>query len=48
VAVVTRDRGVVELARAERVKSILIHGNFHPAQLDKGVAEHDTMLDIEL
>ena len=48
VAVVTRDRGVAELARAERVKSILIRGGFDPAQLERGVAEHDTMLDIEL
>ncbi len=48
VAVVTRDWGVAERARAARVKSILIRGTTTPAQLERGVAEHATELDIEL
>ncbi len=48
VAVVTKDWGVAELARAERVKSILIRGSLSPTDLERGVAEHDSVLDIEL
>lgn len=48
VAVVTKDWGVVELARGERVKSILIRGSASPAGLERGMAEHDTTLDIDL
>jgi len=48
VAVVTRDWGVAELARTERVRSILIRGSFSSTQLERGIAEHDTMLDMEL
>jgi hypothetical protein len=46
VAVVTRDWGVAETARAERVRSVLIHGSASPAELERGVAEHDSALDI--
>jgi hypothetical protein len=48
VAVVTRDWGVAELARAERVRSILLHGTATAADLERGIAEHDTALDLNL
>lgn len=48
VAVVTKDWGVAELARTHRVKSILLRGVATPTDLDRGVAEHDTVLDIDL
>jgi hypothetical protein len=47
VAVVTRDNGVAEHARAERVKSILIRDSV-TAELDRRVAAHDSVLDIDL
>jgi predicted transcriptional regulator len=47
VAVVTRDHGVAELARGERVKSIIIRDSV-TAELDRRVADHDTVLDIDL
>ena len=47
VAVVTRDAGVAERARSEGVKSILIHGSITPKELERRVAEHDSLLDIE-
>jgi len=48
VAVVTRDCGVADLARSNRVKSILIRGTATSMQLERGIATHDTVLDIEL
>ena len=48
VAVVTRDWGVAEKARDERVKSILLRGVVDSAEIERGIAEHDTMLDIDL
>jgi hypothetical protein len=48
VAVVTKDWGVAEIARAEKVKSVLIRGNATPAELERGVAEHDSSLDIDI
>jgi rRNA-processing protein FCF1 len=48
VAVVTKDWGVVDLARAHGVKSILLRGRATVADLERGIAEHDTVLDIEL
>ncbi|MHB0868822.1 MAG: PIN domain-containing protein [Chloroflexota bacterium] len=48
VMVVTRDWGVAEVARAERVKTILIRGYASPAELERGIAEHDSSLDIDL
>jgi hypothetical protein len=47
VAVVTRDAGVAELARAERVKSVLLRGSV-ATELERRVADHDTILDIDL
>lgn len=48
VAVVTKDWGIADRARAERVKSILIRGTASAAELGRGLAEHDTSLDIDL
>ncbi len=48
VAVVTRDWGVAELARSHRVKSILLHGVATIPDLERGIAQHDTSLDIDL
>ena len=48
VAVVTKDWGVADLARTHGVKSILLHGRATPVTLERGIAEHDTILDIEL
>ncbi len=48
VAVVTRDWGVADRARTERVKSILLRGAAGPAEIERGMAEHDTSLDIDL
>ncbi len=48
VAVVTKDWGVAELARGERVKSILIRGTANSSELERGIVEHDSMLDIDL
>lgn len=48
VAVVTKDWGVADLARAHGVKSILLRGRATPAELERGIAEHDTILDIDL
>lgn len=48
VAVVTKDWGVAELARAERVKTVLIRGFATPTELERGIAEHDSSLDIDL
>lgn len=48
VAVVTKDWGVAEIARVEKVKSVLIRGNATPAELERGVAEHDSSLDIDI
>lgn len=48
VAVVTKDWGVADLARAQGVKSVLIRGSATTAELERGVAEHDTALDIDL
>lgn len=47
VAVVTRDRGVADLARAERVKCALIRDSV-AAELDRRVADHDSVLDFDL
>lgn len=47
VAVATRDWGVADRARAAGVKSILIQGRADSAGLERGIAEHDSMLDIE-
>ena len=44
----TKDWGVVDLARAHGVKSILLRGRATVADLERGIAEHDTVLDIEL
>jgi predicted ribonuclease YlaK len=48
VAVVTKDWGVAELARAERVKSILIKGSASTRELEREIARHDTVLDIDV
>ncbi len=48
VAVVTRDWGVADRARAERVKTILLHGQATAFDIERGVAEHDTILDIDV
>ncbi len=48
VAVVTRDWGVADLARAEGVKSILIRGSASAAELERGLGKHDSSLDIDL
>lgn len=48
VAVVTKDWGVAEIARAEKVKSVLIRGNACSSELERGVAEHDSSLDIDI
>ena len=48
VAVVTRDWGVAELARNHRVKSILLRNPTTSPELQRGIAEHDTVLDIDL
>ena len=48
VAVVTRDWGVADRARAERVKSILLRGVAGATEIERGMAEHDTVLDIDL
>lgn len=48
VAVVTRDWGVADRARAERVKSILLRGAVDSTEIERGMAEHDTILDIDL
>ncbi len=48
VAVVTRDWGVADLARTHRVKSILLHGVATIPDLERGIAQHDTYLDIDL
>lgn len=48
VVVVTKDWGVADLARAHGVKSILLRGKVTPAELERGIAEHDTILDINL
>ncbi len=48
VAVVTKDWGVAETARGERVKSILIRGSASAAELERGMADHDSTLDIDL
>lgn len=47
VAVVTRDRGVADQARVERVKSILVRDSAL-AELERRVADHDSVLDIDL
>ena len=48
VAVVTRDWGVADRAMAERVKSILLRGTVDSTEIERGMAEHDTVLDIDL
>lgn len=48
VVIVTRDRGVAERARNERVKSILVRGAANASEIERGIAEHDSMLDIDL
>lgn len=48
VAVVTRDWGVTDRARAERVKTILLRGIAVATAIERGLAEHDTTLDIDL
>jgi hypothetical protein len=48
VAVVTKDWGVADRARAEGVKSILIRGSATISELARGLAEHDSSLDIDL
>jgi predicted ribonuclease YlaK len=48
VAVVTRDWGVAERARGERVKSILLRDVTSATEIERGMAEHYSVLDIEL
>ena len=48
VAVVTKDWGVADRARAERVKTVLLRGLATAAEIDRGIAEHDSVLDIDL
>ncbi len=48
VAVVTRDWGVADRARAERVKSVLLRGRASAAEIERGTAEHDTLLDLDV
>lgn len=48
VAVVSRDRGVAEHARAAGVKSILLFGCATPSEVERRVGEHDGWLDIDL
>lgn len=48
VIVVTKDWGVAELARGEGVRSILIRGTANAAELERGIAAHDSALDIDV
>lgn len=48
VAVVTKDWGVADLARAEGVKSILIRGSASASEILRGLAAHDTSVDMDL
>lgn len=47
VAVVTRDRGVADRARAERVKTVLLWGQATASEIERGIAEHDSALDLD-
>lgn len=48
VVVVTRDRGLADRARVERVKTVLIYGQATASEIERGLAEHDSILDIDL
>lgn len=48
VAVVTRDWGIAEKARPERVKTVLLRGCATAAEIERGIAEHDSILDMDL
>jgi hypothetical protein len=48
VAVVTRDWGVAERARIERVKTVLLRGPATVADIERGIAGHDSVLDLDL
>jgi rRNA-processing protein FCF1 len=48
IAVVTKDWGVAERARTERVKSILLRGLATAYDIEHGIVEHDSILDIDL
>jgi hypothetical protein len=37
---------VAEIARAERVKSVLLHSKMTSGDLERGIAEHDSSLDL--
>ncbi len=48
VAVVTKDWGVAERARVEKVKTVLLRTRATAADIERGLAEHDSALDIDL
>jgi hypothetical protein len=48
VAVATKDWGIAERARSERVKTVLLRGYATAADLERGIADHDSVLDMDL